>query len=221
MIEVNEIFSDKDKRLALWCEKVADTNELAVLANKIAESGVGLISVPSEMVADIWTYLEKLKIDIFTRYSFLPLQKNNDVEMNDLVKNISRVCRQGATGVQIFVKMRDFERFIDSLMIVRNDLFFNHTLSICMDVNDIDINNLGLIFQKLKDIHADSFGLTFNEDMGNRSDFIGRIYALFEKWDFDGDLHFILVDNLDRVDQTVRLAEILQPNLIEKTKYFF
>ena len=29
MIEINEIFSDSDKRLAWWCESVSDTNDLA------------------------------------------------------------------------------------------------------------------------------------------------------------------------------------------------
>ena len=57
--------------------------------------------------------------------------------------------------------------------------------------------------------------------MENRSDFIGRIYALLEQWNFNGELHFILLDNLDRVDQVVRLTEILQPDLISKTKFFF
>ena len=73
----------------------------------------------------------------------------------------------------------------------------------------------------MNDIKADSFGLTLTEDMGNRSDFIGRVYSLLEQWDFEGQLHFILLNNLDRADQVIRLTEILQPELINKTKFFF
>lgn len=221
MIEANEIFLEDDVRLALWCEQAADTNGLAMMANKIAESKVRLISVPPEIVSYVWTCLEKIKVCIFTRYSFAPLQKNIDKDIDDLSKNIAQIFKQGASGVQIFIKMQHLEHFVDVFASVRDDLFFNRKLSVCMDIEDLDINNLGMIFQKLKDIKADSFGLTFTEDMGNRSDFIGRVYALLEQWDFDGELHFILLNNMDRVDQVVRLTEILKPDLINKTKFFF
>ena len=221
MIEVNEIFSDDDVRLALWCESGGDTNDLANMANQIVEKHMRLISVPPEIVPYIWTCLEKTKIDIFTRYSFMPLQKNMDKDIDGLSENITQVLKRGANGVQVFVQMRDFERFCDALQPVRDDLFFNRKLSVCMDIEDIDINNLGLIFQKLQNIKADSFGITFNEDTGNRSDFIGRIYALLEQWDLDGELHCILINNMDRVDQVVRLTEILKPDLINKTRFFF
>ena len=221
MIEANEIFLEEDTRLALWAEMAQDTNEIALLADKIAQSKMSVISVPPEMVANMWTYLEKTPVEILTRFSFAPLKKDFDVDMDVLIKNISKICKSGARGVQIFIKMQDFYKFIDVLAIVRNDLFFNHKLSICMDIEDIDINDLSNIFQKLKDIKADSFGLTLNEDMGTRSDFIGRVYALLEQWDFDGQLHFILLNNLDRADQVIRLTEILQPDLTNRTKFFF
>ena len=221
MIEANEIFSQDDTRLALWCESGADTNDLANMANQIAEKRVRLISVPPEIVSYIWTCLEKTKIDIYTRYSFMPLQKNMDKDINDLSEKVSQIFKQGANGVQIFVQMRDFERFCDALVVVRDDLFFNRKLSVCMDIEDIDINNLGLIFQKLREIKADSFAITFNEDTGNRSDFIGRIYALLEQWDLDGELHCVLIDNMDRIDQIIRLTEILKPDLVNKTRFFF
>ena len=221
MIEANEIFLNEDTRLALWAEMAQDTNEIALLADKIVQSKTPVVSVPPEMVKDIWTYLEKTPVEIFTRFSFVPLKKNFDNDMDDLIKDVSKICKSGADGVQLFVKMRDFYKFMDVLSIVRNDLFFNHKLSICMDIEDIDINDLSGFFQKLNEVQVDSFGLTFYEDMENRSDFIGRIYALLEQWNFNGELHFILLDNLDRVDQVVRLTEILQPDLISKTKFFF
>lgn len=221
MIEANEIFFNEDTRLALWCEMVEDTNESALLADKIAQSKVPVVSVPPDMVENMWTYLEKVPVEILTRFSFTPLKKNFDTDADDLIKNIAGIFKHGANGVQLFIKMHDFYNLIDVLSIVRNDLFFEHKLSLCMDIQDIDINDLSNIFNKLKGVKADSLGLTFSEDMGNRSDFIGRIYALLEQWDFDGQLHFVLLNNLDRVDQIVRLTEIMKPDLINKTKFFF
>ena len=48
MIEINEVFSDSDKRLAWWCETVADTNDLALMAENVIQEKVRLISVPAE-----------------------------------------------------------------------------------------------------------------------------------------------------------------------------
>ena len=220
MIEINEIFSDSDKRVAIWCENMADTNELAMLCENIVNSGVGLVSVPPQMVQDVWTYIEKRNIKILTRYDFNPVSKNLDSDMDDLCAKITNVCKSGADGVQICLKMRSFENFIDNLQIVRDDLFFEHDLSIVMDIQDLDINNIDFIFQKLREIRADSFGLTLNEDMGNRSDFVGRVYALLEHFNFDGELHFLLGNNFDRIDQVIRLTESMCPAVSERLRFF-
>ncbi len=220
MIDINEIFSDSDKRIAFWCENVADTNDLAIMCENIINNGVGLISVPREIVSGVWTYLEKTDVKILTRFDFNPVSKNIDSDMYNLGANITDVCKHGASGVQIFIKMQDFEHFVDALKTVRDDLFFEHDLSIVMDVEDIDINSLPFIFQKLREIRANSFGLTLNEDMGNRSDFVGRIYGLLQQLDFDGELHFILGNNFDRIDQVVRLTEIVCPVNSGRLKFF-
>ena len=76
------------------------------------------------------------------------------------------------------------------------------------------------LFQKLRDVHAGAFVLTLNEDMENRSDFVGRVYGLLQNWDFDGELHFILGNNFDRIDQVIRLCECLKPEISEKLRFF-
>lgn len=220
MIEINEIFSDSDKRIALWCDDVVDTNDLALMCENILNNDVHLISVPSERVSNVWTYLEKKEVKILTRCDFYPESKNIEEDMYNFGAFITNVCKTGASGVQIFIKMRDFERFIDSLQIVRDDLFFGHDLCIAMDTEDLDVNNLDFIFQKLRDIRADALALTLNEDMGNRSDFVGRIYGLLEHFNFDGELHFILGNNFDRIDQVIRLTECLRPELADRLKFF-
>ncbi len=220
MICMDEIFSDSDNRIALWCGDVSDTNDLAIMCENIVTNGVGLISVPMDAVSNAWVYLEKKGVKILTRYEFSPLTKNIDSDMYKLGADITGVCKTGAAGVQIFVKMHDFENFMNALKVVRDDLFFGHDLSVAMDIGDLDINNLDMVFQKLRDVRADSFALTLNEDLGTRSDFVGRVYALLQDFNFDGELHFILGNNFDRIDQVIRLTESLRPALNDKLRFF-
>ena len=220
MIEINEIFSESDQRLAFWCEGVADTNDLAIMAESIINENIHLISVLPEIVPLVWPYLEKSKVKILTRYNFNPIQRNIDSEIYDLSANISAIFKKGANGVQIFLKLNDFERFIDSISSVRDDLFFNRDLSIGLDISDIDIHNLDKFFEKLRDIRADSLVLTLNEDMGNRSDFVGRLYAILHHWNMNGELHFLLNNDYDRMDQAIRLVESEKPELSDKLKFF-
>ena len=70
MIDINEIFSDSDKRIAIWCEGANDTNDLAIMCENIINNDVHLISVPPTVVENVWTYLEKTGVKILTRYKF-------------------------------------------------------------------------------------------------------------------------------------------------------
>lgn len=220
MIEANEIFSDFDTRIALWCDAMADTSDIAMLADSVIENKIPLISVVPENVSFLWTCLEKTNVKMFARYFFETSNKNIDNDVSVLSKNIVSVLKQGADGIQIFVKVRDFERVIDLLSLIRDDLFFDHKLCIVLNIQDIDVSNWDLVFEKLREIRADSFGIHFDEDMGNRSDFIGRIYSMLQHMDFDGDMHFMLGDNFDRIDQVVRLTEALRPELSDKLHFF-
>ncbi len=220
MIEINEIFSDSDKRLALWCESIADTNDLAAVAENVIQEKINLVSIPVETVPFMWTYLEKSKVKILTRFNFNPLPKDNDAEIYDLAAKITSVLKKGANGVQIFIKMRDFEFFSEKIRAVRDDLFFEHDLCVAMDISDLDVNNWDFIFQKLRDIRVNALVLILREDMGNRSDFVGRIYGLLQNWNMDGELHFISNNNFDRIDQVIRLVEIIKPELSDKLHFF-
>ena len=220
MIDINEIFSDSDKRLAFWCDSVADTNDLAIMADDIITQNIHLISVPPDAVPLIWPYLEKTNTKILTRYIFNPSYKSIDDEVYDLVARISAICKQGAGGVQIFMKMHDLEQILNDIRTVRDDLFFNHDLSVGVDISDIDILNMDIFFQKLREVRVDSLVLTLNEDTGNRSDFVGCVYALLKHWNIDSELHFILNNDYDRMDQVIRLTEMEKPELNDKLKFF-
>lgn len=220
MIEANEIFFDSDKRIALWCKNIGDTRDTALLADNIIEHKIPLVSVSSESLSFLWTCLEKTGVKILTRYFFESSPKKFDNDMSLLSEKVISFHKQGASGVQIFVNMRDFEQFMDLFVKIRDDLFFGHDLCIALNISDIGANDWHGVFDKLREVRANSFGLVFDEDMGNRSDFIGRIYGMLDNWDFDGDLHFIFGNNYDRIDQVIRLVESMKPELSDKLHFF-
>ena len=176
--------------------------------------------MPTNNLAFLWTCLENSGVKIFTRHFFETTNRNLDEDVSDFSCQVISDCKNGANGVQVFVKMRDFERFADLLATVRDDLFFEHDLSLVLNIQEINANDWPLVFEKLRQIHADYFGILFDEDMGNRSDFIGRIYGMLDNWDFDGGLHFMLENNFDRIDQVVRLVESMRSDLNDKIHFF-
>jgi hypothetical protein len=220
MIEGNEIFLDSDKRIALWCETVEDTNDLAIISENIIDSGIDLISVPPEIVSGIWVYLEKTPVKILSRYDFFPKSKNIDDDISELSKNIKQSFNSGSDGAQIFLNMSVFEDFVEKIALVRDDLFFNKDFCVVFDIEDVDVNDWNNIFQKLHMLKTDSLMFTFKEDALVRSDFVGRIYGMLKNWDFDGELHFALNNNYDRIDQVIRLIESEKPELQDKIKFF-
>ena len=220
MIEANEIFLDFDPRIALQCDSVGDTNELAELANSILENKIDLISVVPDTVSFIWTCLEKQNVKILARYDFSPIQKNIDKYISDLSEQINSIWKHGANGVQIFIKKKDIENFVDAFVFIRDDLFFEHDLCIGMDINEIGISDWENLFAKLRAIRANSLCLSLNEDAGNRSDFVGRVYGMLQKWDFDGEIHFMLGNDYDRMDQAIRLIESEKPELSNRVRFF-
>ena len=219
MIEINEIFTDSDKRLALWCDSVIDTNDLAGMADYVIQNDMHLISVPPELVYSIWTYLEHSNVDILTRFVLSP-ESDIDSCIYDLAQKITSVCKKGAKGVQIFMKMRDFEKFAEKISVVRDDLFFGHDLCVGIDAQDLDMQQLPMVFEKLCNMRVNAFALTLNEDKKNRSDFVGRIYGILQNWNLECELHFILGNNFDRMDQAIRLVESEKPELLSRLRFF-
>ena len=220
MIEANEIFSDFDNRIALWCEAIGDTTDLANLANYILENKIQMISVSPDIVGFMWTCLEKYNVKILTRYNFAPVHQNIDKDIDSLAKNIISMWTHGANGVQIFMGLQNFYKFTEILLPVRDDLFFEHDLCIGLDINNIGVYDWDCLFEKLRSIRAHALVLTLSEDMGNRSDFVGRVYGMLQKWNFDGQLHFMLSNDYERIDQVIRLIESEKPELSERVRFF-
>ena len=156
MIEINEIFSDSDKRIALWCDVAGDTNDLAMMAENVINENIHVISVSPAMVPLIWPYLEKSGVKILTRYVLNAAKKDMDDEIYKMAENINRVLKQGANGVQIFVNKSELDGFIEHISVVRDDLFFEYDLCVALDIGDINLDDWGHVFQKLRDIRANA-----------------------------------------------------------------
>lgn len=210
--------SNFNSQIAMWCNRVDDTNDLAGMADKIIQLRVDTISACFDNVADLWPWFENMGIKLYTRFDFAPTKFETD--FNELIKKVNVACKTGASGVQIFLNMRNFDRFIEGLLVVSEDLFYERDLSVCVDINDIDINNLGKFFEKLRSVNASSLGITFNKDTGKKSDFMSRIYALLNEWDFDGVLHCISIEDKLRIAQVMRLVETVKPKIYEDLRFF-
>ena len=131
--------------------------------------------------------------------------------MSELVKNITNVFKKGATGVQIFLKMRDLERFTDTIKFVRNDLFFEHVLCVGFDINDINFEDWDLVFQKLHDLCADALvhdrpGVTRDVISGNIPN---RPWTVFDTAGLENTKSGIGHDSTNMAIQTIEKADAI------------
>jgi hypothetical protein len=105
---------------------------------------------------------------------------------------------------------------------IRGDLFFNKDLIIGIDIADIDSSDWGDLFEKLRKINASALLLVLTKDAGAKSDFVGRLYGMLDKWETENnfDLHFAFGQNFVRIEQTARLIRAMRPDLAKNMKFF-
>lgn len=216
MIEQNDIFEEVKDNIALWCGAECAGADLAAAAGMAITHKLRAMSVLPGVVTQLWPWVENTNIKIITR--FMVDRSPDDDFMSVLSSQISASFRDGADGAIIFVRFRDLKRFVSELTFIRDDLFFNKTLSIGIDINEIDSSDWESVFQILQTVHADSITLFLSHDDGDKSDFVGRVYAMLcaNMGEWNGNLHFILGKNHTRVDQVYRLTEQLRFNMIPK-----
>ena len=219
MINIKEIFNDENiiKSVSLWLADSGDSSDLAGAAEYAAEMNIPLLSVAPGDVTVIWPWVEKLRVKIVSRFDGLV----GDAVSN-LVVNIKSVFKQGADGAQVIVKLSDLNRFADSVASVRNDLFFNKSLSIGLDMFEVWPLNWENVFDVLKKLHASSLLLILTHDDMEKSDFTGRIYGALTAWDANPDmeLHVMLGESWARAEQVYRLVAAIRPELLNKLKFF-
>lgn len=219
MIDIKEIFNDTDiaKCVSLWLPDSGDSADLVGAVEYAAEMNVSMLSVKPTDVGVIWPWVEKLKLKTVARFDAVC----GDA-ISGLVVDIKSVFKQGADGAQIIVKLNEIDRFVNSIESVRDDLFFNKTLSLGLDVFEIWPLDWDLVFDSLKKIHASSLLLILTHDDMEKSDFTGRIYGALMAWNANSDmeLHVMFGESWSRAEQVYRLVKALRPELLNKLKFF-
>ena len=218
----DDFFLDENiSEVAFWCAPDVDSVDMAQVVEKMISTGVDMISVAPRAVPVVWPWLEDKHVKIISRF-YLNESPFSSAVISDFTKNVNMTLKQGAAAVQVFLKLSDLDEFVSQLYLIRDDLFFNKGLFIGVDINSVEPLDWKCLWKALKKIHADGAVFVLMDDRGEKSDFVGRLYALFDSYDddFNGDLHFILGQNSVRIEQTKRMLLSMQPNFKKHIKFF-
>ncbi len=221
MIKTDDFFDDFSGMSGIWVDdRVVDDSELAQISNFILDNNVSLISVPVSVTEKIWPWIENRNIRIFNRFA-VDFDDNADVTMSEIARNVNDSFRHGANGAQIMIKPNELEQFVNLVMPIKNDLFFDHDLVIELNIDNVDNADWVGIFDLLNRVQANAVMITaVGDKFDASSDFVGRIYAMFESWNFDGALHLMFGKNMMRTSQVLRLAQKMRPAVAEKILVF-
>lgn len=215
MIDTETIFDEVKDILVLECPTTQCGTDLISIAEAVVKQNIPIISVSPESVEMIWTWLEKTPAKIMARFDKI-------TDISELSKQINYVFKKGASGSQIYVPYSSLSSFISELVPIRDDLFFNKILSIRLDVDEINPLDWEDVFLQIKNIRADVLLLDFHNDIKKSHNFVGRIYGFLESLEnkFDGELHFSLGNDYEKIEQVWRLIQKIRPEISNNVKFF-
>ena len=215
MINDFSVFDLVGTHAGLWCGVDLDATDMANAVHVADVQKIPMISVAPGMVQTVWPWLENSCVKIMTRF-YLEGEKISENQISDITVRINTALRQGASGAQVFLSYAALEELVEQTYIVRDDLFFNKDLAIGMDISDVGPFDWENVFENLRKINASSVIFVFARDDGNKSDFVGRIYAMLNAWGAENkfDLHFAFGPNFMRIEQAQRLVQQIRPNLV-------
>lgn len=221
MIDTDSFFDEISANMAMWCDSGRDTGELARVASSSVAHDMPVISALPDDVAMLWTWLEKTPARIYVRF-YLPVRGGRDVGViSDLSARINAAFKQGAHGAQIFMRAADLDDFAEQIGFVRDDLFFNRELAIGIDISEVGPFEWPAVFDALRRLRAGALVLVLARDGGDKSDFVGRMYAVLRAaGDIKCDLHFVLGNNPLRMEQAARLVRGMRPALAGGMRMF-
>lgn len=221
MIDTDSFFDEISANMAMWCDGGRDTGELARVASSSVAHDMPVISALPDDVAMLWTWLEKTPARIYARF-YLPVRGGRDVgAISDLSARINAAFKQGAHGAQIFMRAADLDDFAEQIGVVRDDLFFNRELAIGIDISEVGPFEWSAVFDALRRLRAGALVLVLARDGGDKSDFVGRMYAVLRAaGDIKCDLHFVLGNNPLRMEQAARLVRGMRPALAGGMRMF-
>jgi len=215
---MESFFDETSANMALWCDGGQDSGDLARAAQTAAEYAMPVISAQPGDVSMLWTWLEKTPARIWARF-YLPARGGRDTGViSDLSAHVNAAFKQGAIGAQIFLRAADLNDFAQQIGVVRDDLFFNRELAIGMDIADVGPFEWAGVFDAMHSLRASALILVLAKDTGDKSDFVGRLYAAVAA--ARCDLHFVVGDNPLRIEQALRMVRALRPELAGGARVF-
>ena len=220
MIEDKTIFNEIKDNISLMCRDDCVGADLAAVVGMAIEYKMKSVCVAPKSVGAVWPWLENSHVKIISRF-YIDGAINDDF-MSDLSERISASFRDGADGAIVYMKKRDLQKFVNEIAGVRESLFFNKSFGVALCVDDIDVFDWENVFDMLSTIRIDSLTLVLENDMGDKSDFVGRIFAMLNasRGDWSGVVNFALGQNVLRIDQVFRLIQQIKPNTISETEFF-
>ncbi len=221
MMNLNYLFDDVSEMRAWWIDDSAtDASDLAAVADAVLESGVSVISAPCAATGEIWPWVEKNNIKIVNRFDFV-IDKDVIDTVSELAKSVTGAFRSGAVGAQVFVHVPDLSQFCDAMKPVRNDLFFDKTFSVAIDIDEMRGQSWSVVFDALRAIAPDTILIMAHGDSFDaNSDFVGIIFDMLNNWNLKSDLHLWFGKNMFRVSQVLRLCQKIQPDLVQNMRAF-
>lgn len=221
MICAESFFDEIGANMALWCDGGCDAGELARMAEVATEHAMPVISAAPGDVSMLWTWLEKTPARIWARFYLPPRGGRDTGVISDLSARINSAFKQGAIGAQIFLRSADLNDFAQQIGVVRDDLFFNRELVIGLDIADVGPFEWAGVFNVLRQLRAAALTLVLAKDTGDRSDFVGRLYAVASAArDAKCDLHFVVGENPVRIEQAVRMVRAMCPDKASGVRVF-
>ena len=223
MMNLEFIFDDINGKQAWWVsDSETEASDLAGVADAVLDSNISLISVPCDATGEIWPWVEKNHIKIVNRFDFV-MDKDSDVfdKVSDLAKSINSAFKAGAVGAQVFIHAKDVSDFCKAMKLVRQDLFFDKTFSIAIDIDEMRGQSWTVVFDALREIAPDAILITAKGDSFDaNSDFVGIVFDMLNNWNLKSDLHLWFGKNMFRVSQVLRLCQKIQPDLVQNMRVF-
>ena len=155
MIKTDVLFDSIDDISCAWVPNGTDVPELARISDLVIAKNMQYLSLPVGAVDTVWPWVEQNSVKILTRVNFAN-DATGDVAMSQLATNIMDAFRHGASGVQVFVHYDDITEFVDMMLPMRDDLFFERYLSVAMNIKEVPNNKWPEVFALLDKMRPNS-----------------------------------------------------------------
>ncbi len=221
MIDIEKFFTEYKDMSGLWCPAITDVGDLAKCMDTVVANDFSIISVVPSAVETVWPWLEARDIKIMARF-YIADKKISEQSVSDITKEIKECFSCGAHGAQVFLPLGALPDLVEMTHLIKNDLFFDRDLIIGMNISEIKPLDWDGVFENLRKVNVSALMLALPKDTGNKSNFVGKIYGMLDKWHDDNnfDIHFLLGANFMRIEQTVRLIKCMRPELMGRIKFF-